>query len=35
MNAARDLPIIQVQNGKPVVLFPAAVKQADMKLLKP
>jgi branched-chain amino acid transport system substrate-binding protein len=29
MNAGRDLPIIQVQNGKVVVLFPEAVKQAN------
>ncbi|VFR26923.1 Putative branched-chain amino acid transporter substrate-binding protein [plant metagenome] len=29
MNAGRDLPIIQVQNSKVVVLFPEAVKQAD------
>jgi branched-chain amino acid transport system substrate-binding protein len=35
MNAARDLPIIQVQGGKPVVLYPAEVRQADMRLIKP
>ncbi|MEI2417071.1 amino acid ABC transporter substrate-binding protein [Orrella sp. JC864] len=29
MNAGRDLPIIQVQDKKVVVLFPEAVKQAD------
>ncbi len=29
MNAGRDLPIIQVQNGKVVVLFPESVKQAN------
>lgn len=29
MNGGRDLPIIQVQNKKVVVLFPTAVKQAD------
>lgn len=29
MNAGRDLPIIQVQDKKVVVLFPASVKQAD------
>lgn len=29
MNGGRDLPIIQVQDKKVVVLFPAAVKQAD------
>lgn len=35
MNAARDLPIIQVQGGKPVVLYPAEVRQAEMRLIKP
>jgi branched-chain amino acid transport system substrate-binding protein len=30
MNQARDLPIIQVQGGKPVVLYPPAIKQADV-----
>jgi branched-chain amino acid transport system substrate-binding protein len=29
MNAGRDLPIIQVQNSKVVVLFPESVKQAN------
>ena len=32
MNSSRDLPIIQVQGGKPVVLFPDALRQADMTL---
>ncbi|HYG91396.1 MAG TPA: amino acid ABC transporter substrate-binding protein [Azospirillum sp.] len=32
MNAARNLPIIQVQGGKPVVLSPPDVKQAAMRL---
>ncbi len=31
MNENRSLPIIQVQNGKPVVLYPVELKQADMK----
>ena len=31
MNGGRDLPIIQVQDGDVVVLFPEAIKQADMK----
>jgi branched-chain amino acid transport system substrate-binding protein len=35
LNSTRDLPIIQVQSGKPAVLFPAPVKQADMRLIKP
>ena len=30
MNGGRDLPIIQVQDEKVVVLFPEAIKQADM-----
>lgn len=30
MNGGRDLPIIQVQGGEVVVLFPEAIKQADM-----
>ena len=34
MNSVRDLPIIQVQAGKPVVLFPAAVKQGDLRLVR-
>lgn len=32
MNANRDLPIIQVQGGKPVVLFPAGIRQSDLRL---
>jgi branched-chain amino acid transport system substrate-binding protein len=35
MNENRNLPIIQVQNGKPVVLYPAELKQADMKFPAP
>jgi branched-chain amino acid transport system substrate-binding protein len=31
MNENRNLPIIQVQHGKPVALHPAELKQADMK----
>jgi len=31
MNENRALPIIQVQGGKPVVLFPADMQQADFK----
>lgn len=34
MNSVRDLPIIQVQDGAPVVLFPAEIRQADMHLMK-
>jgi branched-chain amino acid transport system substrate-binding protein len=30
MNAGRDLPVIQVQAGKVVVLAPASVKQANL-----
>ena len=32
MNENRNLPIIQVQAGKPVVLYPPDLKQADMKV---
>jgi ABC-type branched-chain amino acid transport systems, periplasmic component len=32
MNAARNLPLIQVQGGKPVVLFPSEIKQAALHL---
>jgi branched-chain amino acid transport system substrate-binding protein len=35
MNAARNLPIIQVQGGKPALLFPPEVRQVDMRLIKP
>jgi branched-chain amino acid transport system substrate-binding protein len=35
MNSGRDLPIIQVQNKKVVVLFPEAVKQANLKPVLP
>jgi branched-chain amino acid transport system substrate-binding protein len=31
MNENRNLPIIQIQGGKPVVLFPAAMQQAALK----
>ena len=30
MNQVRKLPIIQIQNGKPIVLAPADIKQAKM-----
>ena len=30
MNQVRQLPIIQVQNGKPVVLAPSSIEQAKM-----
>lgn len=33
MNGTRKLPIIQVQDGKPVVLFPPEIRQAEMVLL--
>lgn len=31
MNGGRDLPIIQVQGGKPVVLYPERIKQGVLK----
>jgi branched-chain amino acid transport system substrate-binding protein len=31
MNGGRDLPIIQVQGGKPVVLHPESIKQGTLK----
>lgn len=31
MNMNRDLPIIQVQDGKPVVLFPAEMRQSTLR----
>lgn len=31
MNAGRDMPVIQVQGGDVVLLYPAAIKQADLK----
>jgi branched-chain amino acid transport system substrate-binding protein len=34
MNSARNLPLIQVQGGKPVVLYPAELAQGDLRLLK-
>jgi branched-chain amino acid transport system substrate-binding protein len=34
MNTGRDLPIIQVQSGKVAVLFPQAVKQANLLAVK-
>lgn len=33
MNKDRNLPLIQIQDGRPVVIYPEDVKQADMKLL--
>lgn len=30
MNQGRELPIIQIQDGVPVILYPASIKQADM-----
>lgn len=33
MNAARDLPVIQVQNGKVEVINPADIRTADMVLM--
>lgn len=35
MNSPRFLPLIQIQDGKPVVLFPNDVKQGELRLLKP
>ena len=34
MNSVRNLPIIQVQSGKPVVLYPPEVKQGDLRTMK-
>ena len=34
MNAGRDLPIIQVQGGKSVVLFPDSIKQGTLRAVK-
>ncbi len=31
MNSARAYPLIQIQGGAPVIVFPEAVKQADIK----
>jgi branched-chain amino acid transport system substrate-binding protein len=33
MNQARDLPIIQVQGGAPVVVFPADIRKAELKMM--
>jgi branched-chain amino acid transport system substrate-binding protein len=34
MNGGRDLPIIQVQGGKPVLLYPDAIKQGTLRPMK-
>ncbi len=34
MNSVRNLPIIQVQGGKPVVLYPPEVRQGDLRMIK-
>ncbi|MBN8477733.1 MAG: amino acid ABC transporter substrate-binding protein [Burkholderiales bacterium] len=34
MNSPRFLPLLQIQDGKPVVLFPADVRQADLRFVK-
>ena len=34
MNQSRELPIIQVQKGKVVVLYPDAIKQGNLQLIK-
>lgn len=34
MNSVRELPIIQVQGGKPVVLYPPNVRQSDLRMVK-
>lgn len=34
MNAARAYPLIQIQSGKPVIVFPEAVKQGDLQPMK-
>jgi branched-chain amino acid transport system substrate-binding protein len=33
MNSARDLPIIQVQDGEPVVVYPPDIRKADLQLM--
>lgn len=33
MNSVRNLPIIQVQDGKPVVVYPPEISQADLKVM--
>lgn len=35
MNSPRFLPLIQIQDGKPVVLFPNDLKRGDLRMLKP
>lgn len=35
MNSPRLLPLIQIQDSKPVVLFPDDLKQGNLRLLKP
>jgi branched-chain amino acid transport system substrate-binding protein len=34
MNGGRDLPIIQVQGGKPVVIYPERIKQGNLQPVK-
>ena len=34
MNQGRDLPIIQVQNGKVVPLYPDAIKQGTLQVVR-
>lgn len=34
MNQGRDLPIVQVQGGKTIVLFPEAIKQGSLQAVK-
>jgi branched-chain amino acid transport system substrate-binding protein len=34
MNQGRDLPMIQVQGGKPLVLFPESIKQGTLQAVK-
>ena len=34
MNGGRDLPIIQVQKGKPVVIYPERIKQGNLQPVK-
>jgi branched-chain amino acid transport system substrate-binding protein len=34
MNAARELPIIQVQGGRAVVLAPEAIRQSTLRAVK-
>ena len=34
MNDNRELPIIQIQNGSPAVLYPSRMQQGTLQLIK-